>query len=132
MKRVLNYVFIAFAIVVMGISFTGCSKDTGALKGLYLRVDEYGGLDGGKRAWGLDFVNSNTVKYYDRLHDYRHWDGFSESLGYGNWYFQEGCEERATYYLDGNKVYIPMKGMILTIEGNKLYPDGSGSPYIKQ
>lgn len=134
MKRVLKFVIITLAIAVMGISFTGCSKENGGngkIRGLDLRIDKYGGRDGGQRAWGLDFVNGNTVIYYDRLHDYKHWE-FSEALGFGNWYFQEGCDERATYYIDDNKIYIPMKGIILTIEGNSLYPDGSGSPYIKQ
>lgn len=134
MKSVLLFVIITLAIAVMGISFTGCSKENGGngkIRGLYLRIDKYGGRDGGQRAWGLDFVNGNTVIYYDRLRDYKHWE-FSEALGFGNWYFQEGCDERATYYIDDNKIYIPMKGIILTIEGNSLYPDGSGSPYIKQ
>ena len=137
MKRILNFVFIALTIAVVGLSLTGCNKENGGkIRGLYLRIDQYGGRDGGQRAWGLDFVNGNTVKYYDRLHDYKHWDDeygkFSESLGYRNWYFQEGCDERATYYIDDNKIYIPMKGMILTIEGNKLYEDGSSAPYVKQ
>lgn len=137
MKNLFNFMLVAFMMIVMGFSFTGCTKESaGKIRGLYLRIDKYGGRDGGQRAWGLDFVNGNTVKYYDRLHDYKHWDDehgkWSESLGYGNWYFQSGCDERATYYIEDNKIYIPMKGIILTIEGDNLYPDGSGTPYVKQ
>ena len=73
MKRILNFVFIALTIAVVGLSFTGCNKENGGkIRGLYLRIDQYGGRDGGQRAWGLDFVNGNTVIYYDRLHDYKH------------------------------------------------------------
>ena len=134
MKKLFKYALIAITVIVMGFAFTGCSKEgSGKIRGLYLRIT---GVPGEQRAWGLDFVNGNTVKYYDRLHDYKHWDDeygkFSKSLGHGNWYYQEGCDERATYYIDDNKIYIPMKGIILTIEGNNLYEDGSGTPYTKQ
>lgn len=131
MKKLFNFMLVAFIMIVMGFSFTGCSKESaGKIRGLYLRIVKYDGER--HRAWGLDFVNGNTVKYYDRLHDYKHWDEWSESLGYGNWYFQSGCDERATYYIEDNKIYIPMKGIILTIEGDNLYEDGSGTPYVKQ
>lgn len=132
MKTLFNFMLVAFMMIVMGFSFTGCTKEsTGKIQGLYLRI-----VAGGERAWGLDFVNGNTVKYYDCLHNYKHWDNeygkWSEPLGYGNWYFQSGCDERATYYIEDNKIYIPMKGIILTIEGDNLYEDGSGNPYVKQ
>lgn len=137
MKRVLNYLIITLAIAVMGISFTGCSKENGGkgLKGLYLTPAwDWDGTHKWRK--GIDFINGNTVKMYDYIMNYKHWyndiiGDFSEPLGYENWYFQEGCDRRATYYLEGNKVYIPMEGMILTIEGNTLYPDGSGTSYTK-
>ena len=39
----------------------------------------------------VKLVGGHFGQCKDRLHDYKHWDKFSESLGYENLYFQEGC-----------------------------------------
>lgn len=133
--KIFNCLFLVSIMMLLGLSFTACSSDEdggNGVKGLYM-TPAYEGWKGHNFCKGLDFINGNTVKVYDYICDYKYWEepAGSSSLGYGNWYFQTGCDTRATYTIVDNKVYIHSEGMILTIEDDKLYTEGGGNPYTK-
>lgn len=80
------------------------------------------------------FMSKNTLRYYNYIANYRHWDNLSEELpqvGSG-YYIQKGVYETYTYYVNDNKIYIPQQGRILTISGNKLYLDGSSMTFTRR
>ena len=134
MKKYLTYLFLTSFVLLMSFSFTSCSDEGGdsGLSGLYMTPASEG-WKGHNFCKGLEFINGNTVKVYDYICDYKYWEepASSSSIGYKNWYYQTGADRRATYTIVDNKVYVPNEGMILTIEGDKLYRDGSGTPYTK-
>ncbi|MBQ8191098.1 MAG: hypothetical protein IJZ45_04975 [Bacteroidaceae bacterium] len=130
MKKFKNYLFQTICLTVLGFSLFACSEDDegASLSGIYLTPANTGW--GHPCCQGLYFINGNTVKVYDYLFNYEHWGDASVYFGqYNNslWFFQEDCDVNATYSVIDNKVYIPSEGMILTIEGDLLVPEGSSS-----
>ena len=126
MKKLL---FIFTAILISVIGLTSCSNDepSGGLSGWYAsQLPAKGSSDYGGRAYR--FVNKNTVEYYPTIAGTPRWD-FSEQLSGSmkGYYIQQGVSYSYTYQMDGNKVYIPMQGVILTISGNSLIKDGGGT-----
>ncbi len=119
--------------LIMATGLLSCSKDDpkDSLSGWYafLPSDDYMGQ-------AYHFINSNTVEYYPTISESPRWTGYfrSEELtgpmrGY---YIQEGCYHNYTYEVIDNKVYIPMKGTILTINGKTLISEGSALRFTKQ
>lgn len=80
------------------------------------------------------FKSKNTVVYYNFVANYRHWDGMSQALTgrMSGYYIQRDCGETYTYTVVDNKIYIPTQGVILTIQGNSLYRDGSSMVFMKR
>ena len=117
-----------FAMITVGLSFVACEKEEDAFSGFYLTEPwDWDGVHMHCKA--LNFINKNTVKVYGTVLNYEHWGEYSEYIGIDYWYIQD--YSMATYSVIENKIYIPSEGMILTIDGDKLYPDGSSYPYIK-
>ena len=116
--------------MIMAMCLISCDKDDSkdSLIGWYVaNLPAKGSSDYGGSAY--HFINSNTVEYYDMIAGSPIWewkgDNYSEKLpsplkGY---YIQEDIVATYTYEVIDNKVYIPMKGTILTISGNDLIPD---------
>lgn len=136
-KLIKEKFFVLFAMMVVGLSFVACEKEEDALRGFYL-TEPWSYDEVHLECKALDFKNKNTVIVYDDVLNFEHWQNdiwgnFSKYLGIDNWYVQDGVGAMATYSVIENKIYIPNEGMILTIEGDKLYPDGSSRnyPYIK-
>lgn len=131
MKKVL----LLFTVVLVAmVGFTSCSDDepSGALSGWYAaQLPSIGSSDYSGKAY--NFVSGNTVYYYNYISGSRYWSGMSEALTgpMSGYYIQSGCHETYTYEVIDNKVYIPMQGVILTIDGNTLRRDGSSMTYRK-
>lgn len=126
-----------FAIAVMAIvGFASCGGDdepSGSLSGWYAaQLPSKGSDDYSGKAY--NFVSSNTVYYYNYISGAPRWTGFSEALTgpMSGYYIQEGGYESYTYEIIDNKVYIPMQGVILTIEGKNLRREGTSTVYTKK
>lgn len=123
--------------LIMATGLISCSKDDpkDSLSGWYAAyLPAKGSSDYNGQAY--KFVNSNTVEYYPTISGSPRWTGYfsSEELtgpmrGY---YIQTGCYNTYTYEVIDNKVYIPMKGTILTINGNTLVSEGSSVRFTKK
>lgn len=122
-------------LAVIGIGFASCGddepSDASGLKGKWYasQLPSKGSDDYGGRAYY--FESKNTVVYYPTIAGAPRWTGYfsSEQLpgpmkGY---YIQEGNGQTYTYEVHEGKIYIPMKGTIMTISGNTLREDGGGT-----
>lgn len=128
MRKLLKSLFLILGLVVSLTAMTACSDDDneGGLSGVYGKKSSY---DYGA---AYHFTNSNTVVYYGSAH-YGRTNGNNgmlaakQQIGSSNWYVCEG-EPHSTYtYTEkGNKVIIPMKGVIMTKSGKNLIEDGGG------
>ena len=119
-------------LITLSITMVSCGDDEpgdgGSLKGkwyVFNLPDKYSEDYFGQ---AYHFVNKNTVDYYATIAGSPRWTDYfsSEELpsplkGY---YIQEGCVQTYTYYVEDNKVYIPMQGVNLTISGDELIKDG--------
>lgn len=132
MKKYLKILSLIVCAAIAGIA-AACSSDDpdGSLSGVYgceYTSDGYGSC--------YYFQNSNTVIYYGSAHKGETNGsngklGAHQKIGSSNWYCCDGESGRSyTYTMADNKVYIPMKGTILTKSGNTLTEDG-GSTYRK-
>lgn len=122
---------------VIGIGFAACGDDdeptdASSLQGKWYasQLPSKGSDDWGGRAYY--FESKNTVIYYPTIAGTPRWTGDSEQLtgpmkGY---YIQSGNGKSYTYEVLEGKIYIPMKGTIMTISGNTLREDG-GNTYTK-
>lgn len=132
MKKVL----MLFTVVLVAMAgFTSCSDDDdkGGLSGWYAaQLPSKGSSDYTGKAY--NFVSGNTVYYYNYISGTSYWSGMSEALTgpMSGYYVQSGCNETYTYEIIDNKVYIPMQGVILTIDGNSLRRDGSSLVFTKR
>lgn len=133
MKKTLFFL----SLVIMSIvGLSSCGDDSpsgGGLKGWYAaELPSKGSDDWGGKAY--HFTNKNTCIYYSMISGSPRWTGFSESLPspLSGYYVQSGCGETYTYEVIDNKVYIPMQGVILTIDGKTLSKDGSGTRFTKR
>ena len=117
--------------MIMAMCLISCNKDEG-LSGWYARnLPVKGSREAG--GWAYHFINSNTVEYYFAIAGSR-LPGCPEELPspMNGYYIDSNDMWTYTYEVKDNKVYIPMQGVLLTISGNKLLPDGGGGNYIKQ
>ena len=127
MKKVL--MLLSIVLVAMA-AFTSCSDDDdkGGLSGWYAaQLPSKGSSDYSGQAY--NFISGNTVEYYPTIAGAPRWTDFfrSEALTgpMSGYYIQEGNRQTYTYNVIDNKVYIPMQGTILTIDGKSLRKDGS-------
>lgn len=130
MKRTLLLLSVA---LLATICLSSCSDDpSGKLSGWYAaQLPSKGSSDYTGKAY--NFVSDNTVYYYNFVSGSSYWGGMSEALSgpMSGYYIQAGCHETYTYELIDNKVYIPMQGVILTVDGKSLYKDGSSTVYSR-
>ena len=121
--------------MIMAMCLISCDKDEGLTGWYAMNLPAKGSREAG--GWAYHFINSNTVEYYPTISGSPRWEwkgeNYSEALPspMNGYYIQAGNVQHYTYEVIDNKVYIPMQGVILTISGNKLLPDGGGN-YIKQ
>ena len=135
MKKLLSLLLFVSALL----TFSSCGDDEpkGGISGVY--YTNLPGKDGPSHDWTgkvYNFVNDNTVVYYNYVADFAYWTGYSSSeslssIGLSGYYCQQGCGVSYTYNIIDNKVYIPMQGVILTIDGKNLRQDGSSSVWKK-
>ena len=121
--------------MIMAMCLISCNKDEGLTGWYAMNLPAKGSSDYG--GWAYHFINSNTVEFYSTISGSPRWGvvgAGSDALPIpmNGYYVQGGNAQHYTYEVRDNKVYIPMQGVILTISGNKLLPDGGGGNYIKQ
>ena len=121
--------------MIMAMCLISCNKDEGLTGWYAMNLPAKGSREAG--GWAYHFINSNTVEYYPTISGSPRWGvvgAGSDALPIpmNGYYIQAGNVQHYTYEVKNNKVYIPMQGVILTISGNKLVPEGGGGNYIKQ
>lgn len=141
MKKLLKKIT-AYSLVLLSlIAISACSKDDdNNLKGFWATdevfisyKENYHTVSYNHILYVIEFVNHNTLNYYDDLID-KNLEGFgyktSININGKIWY----CNNPSTYTytFEDNKVYIPMRGEILTLSGKKLFKDGSSEVFTKQ
>lgn len=73
-----------------------------------------------------NFINYNTVEFFV-IYSVGG-SGYSTVPGHSDWYYNH--KSTYTYYIEDNKIYIPLDGTILTIVDNrKLVKDGGPTFY---
>lgn len=144
MKNLLKKTITYSLLLISLIATSGCRKDDdNKLRGFWATNIEYTQFYDHSWCHFIDqvyeFVNDNTVRCYGDLYDT--WGDVDVDvdvkydttikLNGKTWYV---CNNRGTYSytLKDNKVYIPMKGEILTLSGNTLIQDGSSEYFKKQ
>lgn len=138
MTHLKNWI-IALFVTVIGIGFNACSDDEpsggSSLKGNWYaaQLPSKGSSDYSGRAYY--FESKNTVIYYSTISGSPRWDGYANSEALpgpmSGYYVQLGNGKTYTYEVIDGKIYIPMKGTIMTISGNTLREDGGGT-YTKK
>ncbi|MCM1070162.1 MAG: hypothetical protein NC210_01260 [[Clostridium] fimetarium] len=132
MKRIFALMLILAAMFTM----VSCGDDddddkASALSGWYVAdlppkgSSDYTGM-------GYYFQNKNTLVYYNYISGQPRWTYSEQLKGLSGYYAQQGGGETYTYSVSGNKVYVPMQGRILTIDGKTLRLDGSSVVYAKR
>ena len=133
MEKINKTLLFLSMIVIAVVGLTACGDDdepadgSHGLSGWYAsQLPSKGSDDWGGRAY--NFINGNTVEYYPTISGSPRWTGNSEALPgpMSGYYIQQGIRESYTYEIRDNKVYIPLQGTILTINGNTLTRDGGG------
>lgn len=132
-----SIIYFVVAVVCAAIGFVSCDDDSdNGLSGLY--GDET--LLWGNTTHTYYFQNSNTVLWIPFAHRGKYIpedeaiyaDYTTKEIAKTGWYEVEGHPAVTyTYTYQDNKIYIPMQGVILTKQGNRLYEDGTSSCYVK-
>lgn len=120
-------------LVAMTLGFSSCKDEPsgGSLKDKWY-VTETGRYNYVTYYEGYHFINNNTVEY-TQLYSDQYVFGYDkpplEKVNY-NHYYDPSDVKTYTYQRSDNKIIIPMKGVILTLDGDRLIEDG-GKTYTK-
>lgn len=76
-----------------------------------------------------NFKNSNTVEFLI-IHS-KCSNGEVTVPGHSGWYYYPNQTHTYSYYIDGNKIYIPLDGAILTIVNDRTLVKDGGSTFYK-